>query len=131
MSRELLEATEPTAGHMGLYMYRGRIESIYDGDTMRITVDQGFSTARLRESFRLYGINTPEVRGAEKEEGKKVRDYVRSFLPIGQEVYVRSVRDKSGKYGRYLGVIWVEKPDGWVNVNKHLLDNNMAVEMLY
>ena len=63
----------------------------------------------------MYGINTPEVRGAEKEHGKVVRDIVRGLmLPEDPDpshtFWMYSLRDSKGKYGRYLGIFMM--PDG-------------------
>ena len=110
-----------------LYVYKAEVYSVYDGDTLRAHIDLGFGVLLKKQSIRWVGIDTPEVRGETREEGLKVRDYVRDFIPIGSEICIQTKKDKSGKYGRWLGIIWVKKEDEWINVNKHLLDNGMAV----
>lgn len=72
--------------------------------------------------LRLYGIDTPELRGVEKVEGKKVRDIVRGMI-LDKEVTINSFKDKQGKYGRYLATIVLE--DG-LNVNQWLVENGYA-----
>lgn len=118
-----------------MYEYRAIITSVFDGDTLRANLHLGFgivdqgSSGKGRQ-FRLYGINTPEVRGKEKEEGLKVRDYVRSLLPEGTEVLIKSIKDRSGKYGRYLAEIWINDDKDGVphlyNLNHHLVEKGMA-----
>lgn len=114
-----------------VYVYRGTVYDVYDGDTIRVDVELGFYQVAIRQRFRLFGINTPEVRGEERQRGIEVRDYVRSIIPKGTEVIVQTIKDKTGKYGRWLAVIWVESPGGWVNVNQHLLEHGMAEELNY
>lgn len=94
-----------------MFEYRARIVSIYDGDTLRADVDLGFGVWQAKQKFRLYGINTPEVRGPERADGIRVRDYLRQMIPDGSEVHIRSIRDTTGKYGRYLGLIYLSAAD--------------------
>lgn len=94
-----------------MYQYRAHIVSIYDGDTLRADVDLGFGIWQAGQKFRLYGINTPEVRGPERPEGIKVRDWLRNVLPDGSVAYIRSIKDTTGKYGRFLGLIYLEAED--------------------
>lgn len=93
-----------------LFHYRGVIESIYDGDTFTVSIDLGFKVWMRNQKIRLFGVNTPEIRGVERPDGLRVRDEMRALLPVGAEVTLQSIRDKSGKYGRWLGRI--HKDDG-------------------
>ena len=94
-----------------MYNYRAHIKDVYDGDTVTAVVDLGFLHYQEMK-LRLYGIDTPELRGAEREDGLRVRDIVREMI-LGKDVEIHSYKDKQGKYGRYLATIIV---DG-VNVN--------------
>ena len=106
------------------FIYRARMLSVYDGDTVRADIDLGFHTWIKNRAIRLYGVNTPEIRGDEKEDGKMVRDLVRKWLPEGTEFTLHSVDDRFGKYGRVLGVIY---PDGWSeSVNARLYRGGLA-----
>ena len=71
--------------------------------------------------LRLYGIDTPELRGDEKEAGIVVRDLVREMI-LNKDVEIHSYKDKQGKYGRYLANIIVDGLD----VNQWLVDNGHA-----
>ncbi|WP_054852717.1 thermonuclease family protein [Olleya sp. ITB9] len=104
-----------------MYTYKAKIIAVYDGDTVTALVDLGFLHSQEMK-LRLYGIDTPELRGEEKEEGKKVRDIVRSMI-LDKEVTIRSYKDKQGKYGRYLANIILE--DG-LELNQWLVDNGHA-----
>lgn len=92
-----------------MYEYKGRIVSVYDGDTMTVEFDLGFHV-KFTEKCRLIGIDTPEIRtrnAIEKERGYITRDYVRTLVE-GKVLKVRT--QKEGKYGRFL--IEVELEDG-------------------
>ena len=85
----------------GFYQYRAIITDVYDGDTVTADIDLGFDIWRRNERLRLYGIDAPEVRGVERPEGLLARDALRERL-VGKEVTICTIRDKTGKYGRYL-----------------------------
>ncbi|MDA8870597.1 thermonuclease family protein [Rhizobiaceae bacterium] len=109
----------------GLYEYKAEVVSAYDGDTIRANVDLGFNTWRMNEPFRLHGIDTPELRGVDdvtKARGLAARDALRKRI-VGKEVRLCSIKDETGKYGRYLAVIWDD--DG--NVNEWLMSEGFAV----
>lgn len=106
-----------------MYNYEAKIIDVYDGDTVTAMVDLGFLHFQEMK-LRLYGINTPELRGPEREQGIIVRDILREMV-LDKEVTIRSYKDKQGKYGRYLANIILE--DG-LEVNQWLVDNGHAVE---
>ena len=116
----------------GLFNYKvSKVCSIYDGDTMTVDLDLGFNMVMKNKTLRLYGINTPEVRGPEKEEGKKVRDYVRELVKAAEAVFITSHYDKAGKYGRILATVILLDKDGIAtDLNQHLLDMDMAKEYM-
>lgn len=109
-----------------LYHYRGIITSVYDGDTVRVDIDLGLNTWLRDQTLRLYGINAPELRGAEREAGMASRDYLRKLLPEGQEVTLETIKDRTGKYGRWLCRIWVECESGDICVNDDLVEFGFA-----
>lgn len=113
------------------YRYRAVVASVYDGDTFRADVDLGFSTWIKNVSFRMVGIDTPELRGVspeEKEAGYAARDRLRELMPAGAEVLIAST--KAGKYGRYLADVYREVDGAEVHVNQTLLDEGHAVPYL-
>lgn len=114
-----------------LYHYRAYVNSVYDGDTITVEIDLGFNIVARNEKIRLFGINAPEMRGSEKEEGKKSRDYLRSLI-LGKEIILETKKDKKGKYGRYLGTIWISKNGKkYININKEMVFKGFAVEKDY
>ncbi|HES59178.1 MAG: thermonuclease family protein [Calditrichaceae bacterium] len=109
-----------------LYYYKASVQSVYDGDTITVDIDLGLSTWIKGENIRLHRINTPELRGGEREEGLKSRDYLRSLID-GKEIWIQTIKDKKGKYGRYLGEIWIkDNQDRWTNVNDTLVEKGFA-----
>jgi micrococcal nuclease len=124
------------------YIYRCVVTSVYDGDTCTVDIDQGFGNWKHGEKIRLYGINTPEIRGGTKESkelAKAARDRLKDLVlrnAKDKEVFIETIRDKKGKYGRYLGVLWVqpkgnEDPSAVVEVNATLVDEGHAERKEY
>ena len=108
------------------YVYRANMVSTWDGDTTRLNIKLGMGVAIENEPIRLYGIDAPERTGATKEAGLKARDALISKIK-GKVIILRTIKDKKGKYGRYLGVLWV---DG-VNVNEWMVKNGYAEKREY
>ena len=95
--------------------------SVYDGDTVTVDIDLGFSVSLKQQSVRLARINAPEVRGSSAEAGIKSRDALRDKV-LGKTVLLRTIRDSREKYGRWLGEIWIDN----VCVNDWLLESGLA-----
>lgn len=66
--------------------YPGVVDSVHDGDTVYAKLDVGFDLT-VYARIRVFGINAPELKTA---AGVAARDYVRSLLPEGVAVRVRS-----------------------------------------
>jgi len=91
---------------LNLYHYKAEVISVYDGDTITVMIDQGMKHF-ARVKVRMIGINTPELRTKdldEKARGYAAKDYLKSRIE-GKTVVVHTV--KKGKFGRWLGVIWL------------------------
>lgn len=99
-----------------MYEYEAVVKSIYDGDTVTLDVDLGCFVWKANEKCRLYGIDTPELRGSEKIAGKAARDFLRAILPDGSLITIKTQLDKSGKYGRLLVEIFCDLNNvvGWL-----------------
>lgn len=113
-----------------MYEYRVKeIVKVYDGDTITLVIDLGFNVS-VKEVFRLYGIDTPEVRGEEREDGLISRDWLRERLytayETDKEIIIKTFKDKKGKYGRWLGEVFI---DG-ININEQLIAEGLAVEYM-
>jgi len=113
------------------YSYSAIITDIYDGDTVTCNIDVGFGIILHKRKIRLLGVNTPEVRGEEREECLKARDWLRELV-LGKEIILYTVKDrnninKKGKYGRLLGIIYYNDE----NINKKLVDKGFAHYAFY
>ena len=104
-----------------MYEYRAFVRKVYDGDTVTVDIDLGFDVVLKDQKIRLTKINAPEVRGEQRPEGLKSRDALRD--KIGNKwIRIKTQKDKKGKYGRWLGEIWLED----VCINDWLLSEGFA-----
>ena len=103
------------------YVYSAKVVSVYDGDTITIDIDLGFGIVMKKQKVRLFGIDTPEIRGEEREQGLISRDFLREKI-LDKEVIIQTIKDKTGKYGRWLGIIYIEN----TNINELLITEGYA-----
>jgi len=104
-----------------MYKYKAKVLDVYDGDTVTLLIDIGFSI-HLKERCRLIGINTPEIRTRDLEEKKNgyiARDYLRNLI-LNKDVIIET--HKQGKYGRYLVEIFYNDE----SINQKMLDKGYA-----
>jgi micrococcal nuclease len=104
------------------YVYSAIVRSIYDGDTIRVDIDLGFDMWIKNASLRLSGIDAPELRGEERPEGLKTRDWLREIIPPGTEVIIKTEKDSKEKFGRYLATIYFEGH----NLNEQMVELGLA-----
>jgi micrococcal nuclease len=100
-----------------MYQYRASVIRVVDGDTLWLDVDLGFDVKR-RDSFRLYGINAPEL---STPEGVAAKVWLEGQLAGGIGM-VTTHKDQREKYGRYLATLWV----GGVNINEAMVEAGHA-----
>lgn len=113
---------------MELYTYKAKILSVYDGDTCTADIQLGFYVIAHKVKLRLYGINTPEIRGGTaetKKAGITARDWLRDKV-LGKEVILKSFG--KGKYGRWLVDIYLDEDT--VSLNQQLIDKGLAQSYL-
>ena len=79
-----------------LYHYKAKVTEVYDGDTITVEVDLGLHTFLKDEKVRFNRINAPEVRGSEREEGLKSRDFLREQI-LGKDIVLETIKDKGEK----------------------------------
>jgi micrococcal nuclease len=104
-----------------MYEYRAIVTRVYDGDTITVDIDLGFYTWIKSQVIRLYGIDTPEIRGEERPEGLVSAEWLRSRI-LDKEVILKTHKDQKGKYGRWLAEVYL---DG-VNLNEKLIEEGLA-----
>ena len=91
------------------------VTEVSDGDTLKLSDGK---------SFRLYGVNAPEVKESYFEEAKAFTQN----LVLGKEIsFEQEANYKVDKFGRELGYVFI---DG-VNLNIELVKNGLARVVLY
>ncbi len=113
-----------------LFYYKGKVISVYDGDTVRIDIDLGLSIIVKNEPVRLSRINAPEVRGQEKTLGFLSRDYLKNRIE-NKEILLQTEKDDKGKYGRYIVEIWIKDQEEYININDELVQKGFAAYKEY
>lgn len=110
---------------MELYEYEGTVLRVVDGDTVDVelkrTVDFGFNiiqTTTHKLKVRLYGVNAPEL---STPEGKEVRVWLIEQV-MGKPILVRTFKDRTEKYGRYLATLIVHGED----INRLMVETGRA-----
>lgn len=106
---------------MSLYEYRALVKSVYDGDTITVDVDLGFGVVLSDRKIRLAVIDAPELRGLDRPQGLASRNWLRSRI-LGEYVTLQTQKDATGKYGRYIGTIYL---DG-ICINDEMIEQGMA-----
>ena len=81
---------------------------VIDGDTIVVTLDLGWRVYRNEEHIRVAGINTPEIRGPEREQGAAAKAHAESLLPVGSSVLVTSQAKPT--FERTTGTIKIPPP---------------------
>jgi len=127
-----------------MFTFKATVVAVYDADTITVDVDLGFHQKSEHIKLRLFGIDAPEMRGPEKVEGRKSRDWLRDQI-LEQQVVIRTYKDGrgKGKYGRWLADVFAVDdlvPDARggvslsadaVSFNQQLVNNGLAVTANY
>ena len=123
-----------------LYHYKATILRVIDGDTVEARVDLGFKI-HFTQKFRLLNIDAPEIRGEKKNEGRAAASHLIKLicshaanledgkLPDGAlaVIQIETLKDKTGKYGRYLCRLWGLDQDGsMVDINQKMVHDGHA-----
>jgi micrococcal nuclease len=91
------------------------VTEVSDGDTFKLSSGQ---------TFRLYGVNAPEVKEPYYEEAKVFTQN----LVLGKEIsFEQEANYKVDKFGRTLGYVFASG----VNLNLELVRNGLARVVLY
>lgn len=115
-----------------LYFYKAKITKIYDADTITVDIDLGLNIWKRNESIRFARIDAPEIRGEERPNGLLARDFLLTHLSVGDEIYIETIKDTTGKYGRYIAEVYKIEEDGkLLNCNDVLVESNHAIYVNY
>lgn len=104
-----------------MYEYTATYVETIDGDTFDCIVDLGFKVS-IGIRIRLSIVDTPE-RG--EPLWAEATQYTKTWLEQHPRFLLRTEKDKSGGFDRYLGNCY--SLDETSNLNKLLLDTGLAV----
>jgi len=108
------------------YLYPAKVERVIDGDIIIVDLHLGLSVILDDQYIRFYGIDAWETRGEERPQGLTAKQYVIDCLASAATVEIE-IRPEwgskgKGKYGRWLGVIYVDGED----LNEELVERGHA-----
>ena len=86
---------------------------IIDGDTVDVDIDLGFGVWLKKQRIRFYGLDTP----------------VESYLPVGTEQKLITIKDATGKFGRILGrfEVYNQETDSFMMLDEIMISKHHAV----
>jgi len=90
-----------------MFEYSAEVKRVVDGDTYDLVVDLGFNIKHTIR-VRLDGIDTPELfrprNSAERSHAVEAAEFASNQV-LSRSVILRTKKDKTGKYGRYIASI--------------------------
>jgi len=108
----------------------------YDGDSIDFLIKKSFDfgfgfkvKGEKKIRVRLYGMDTFEIRDKNPKKKKKAyvaRDFVRDRLSKADHIELETIKDKTGKYGRYLGVVYYIEGDKKFCLNSQLVSMGLT-----
>jgi endonuclease YncB( thermonuclease family) len=102
------------------FQYNATVVRLVDGDTLELDIDLGFKLT-FRQLVRLYGINAPELN---TPEGKITLARLNALIPPNTKIIINTLKDRKEKYGRYLGIIYLDS----LNIAAQLIHEGLAKE---
>lgn len=123
------------AGKTWTWEYPARLVRVVDGDTVDLLMDLGLKL-NSKQRIRLAGINAPEMRGEEREQGIAVKQAVMEWMGrYGMSapgdpwpLRIKTYRDPD-HWGRYIG--YIESIEGGQSLNDYLVEQGHAVVVQY
>jgi endonuclease YncB( thermonuclease family) len=114
------------------YTYSAIITAVHDGDTVTCSIDLGMRTWLHDQKIRFAGINAPELATPEGVASlNALTAMLGGSIPVvAVPVIIQTHKDRTEKWGRWLGTIWKTQGDGsQINVNQAMLAGGWAVKM--
>ncbi len=90
-----------------LFTYKAAVEKVIDADTLLVSFDFQCPMS-VSQKLRLRGIDCPEI---DTEEGKKAKRFVESRLKGCDFIVVKTYKDRTDKFDRYLADVFYESSD--------------------
>lgn len=115
-----------------MYEYKAKLDRVIDGDTLDLVIDIGFKMT-TNQRIRLAHIDTPEIfrvkhDSEEYKKGIEAKHHVEKRLADNQNEMKIQTYKSPGKYGRYIGIIWLRDSD--ISLNEELVQKGYAKRRL-
>lgn len=107
-----------------LYHYKFILTRVIDGDTVVGDIKLGFDLSFQNQRVRLLHINTPEIRGEERPEGLKAKEYLINLIS-DKDIIIHSF--SKDNFGRILAELFFEDDNEWFSANVVLLNEGLAL----
>ena len=103
----------------------GQVIKVYDGDTITIAAKLHMKDSPLyRFSVRMYGIDTPEIKGHTEDERAVAKEARDTLAALVMHKYVTLKNVTTEKYGRILADVYL----GNLHINNWLIEQRLAVK---
>ena len=112
-----------------MYHYNATLVRVVDGDTVDAMIDLGFDI-QVKKRIRLAGINAPESRTrnkVEKKLGLAAKERLIELMEGAANVFELESKE-IGKYGRILGVIYINKLSGKDTITQACINEMLVSE---
>jgi len=111
-----------------IYYYNANVIRIIDADTIIADIDLGFGVW-VKRTIRLYGINAWESRTRDLEEKAKGILATERLTQLLAGTDNKFILESKGldKYGRSLGVIYINSSEEKIDVNQLLITEGHAI----
>ena len=112
-----------------MYNYNAKCVRVVDGDTIDAMIDLGFGV-HVKKRIRLAGINAPESRTrnkVEKKLGLAAKERLIELMEGAANVFELESKE-IGKYGRVLGVIYINKLSGKDTITQACINEMLVSE---
>ena len=112
-----------------MYHYNATLVRVVDGDTVDAMIDLGFDI-KVKKRIRLAGINAPESRTrnkVEKKLGLAAKERLIELMEGAANVFDLESKE-IGKYGRILGVIYINKLSGKDTITQACINEMLVSE---
>jgi micrococcal nuclease len=112
-----------------MYCYNATLVKVVDGDTVDAMIDLGFDI-QVKKRIRLAGINAPESRTrnkVEKKLGLAAKERLIELMEGAANVFELESKE-IGKYGRVLGVIYINKLSGKDTITQACINEMLVSE---
>jgi micrococcal nuclease len=107
-----------------MFSYNAEVTAVKDGDTIVANIDLGFGVWIKKQTFRLLGINSPELK---TPEGKLSRDKLKELI-LNKRVILNTHKDSKEKYGRWLATVVIEEDKNLIDINSKMVAEGYAVK---